>query len=221
MKKAKGKSVKSHLPKRAPKKTGKSGIGPKDEPLDPVKDFDTPTRKEPETTEAQGSLLPTPPKPQKPTVVGQRFEVFYDKPIFGKHKDVVTVALQCTTALEKDHVPLLPKLIRDAYHDVTKKGRKSSALKDADVPGQHAVFFLSSDIDDSLLVLPAAKLSKNILSEVQRKGEGVSRTVIRWAFRLQVKLSREVAHFAENNLQNSLWLSVKDTQESLFDAKED
>src|SRR5258707_9037835 len=113
---------------RAPKATGKRGIGPgpdKDEeskPLDAAKDFDTRTTKEGSTadpaTAEKGSLLVE--QPPKPKVVGNRMELFYDKPIFGKYKDVVTVSLVCTMPVEKEHEDLLPKLVRDAYHDVKK-----------------------------------------------------------------------------------------------------
>lgn len=198
-----------------PKKTGKRGIGP----LNVEEDFDTPTRKEPQE-EPQGSSLLV-EQPPKPKVVGDRMEIFYEKPIFGKFKEVITVSLVCSIPIEKEHEKLIPKIVRDAYHDISKKGRKSINLKDPDLPGQRAVFYLAPDIKEETLVLPAAKLLHVSLVEVQRKGEGVSRNVIRLSFRLQVKLSREVAHFAEHNLQNNFWITLEDTQEELFDEEED
>ena len=177
------------------------------------------TAKEQGAAEQEGSLLAE--QPPKPKVVGNRMEVFYDKPFFGKFKDVVTLALVCTLPVEKEHETLLPKLIRDAYHDIIKKGRKSSTLKDADLPGQRVAFYLNDVIKEEILVMPAAKLIHVALSEVQRKGEGVSRKVIRLAFRLQVKLSHEVATFAEHNLQNNFWITLQDTEESLFDEEEE
>lgn len=217
----KRKSVESHLPKRPPLASGKRGIGPKVEPLDPVKDFETPTKQEPtqEVEQAeQGSLLAKQPK--KAVVVGNRMEIFYDKPVFAKWKDTVIVALVCTMPVEKEHEDLLPKMVRDAYHDIKKKGRKNLTLKDADLPGQRAVFYLSSDIKEEALVLPAAKLIHVSLADVQRKGEGVSRNVIRLSLRLQVPLSHEVATFAEHNIRNSFWMTLEDTEEGLFDSEE-
>lgn len=46
------KDSKPLLPAKAPKKTGRKGIGPKPDPIDPVKDFETPAKQEP-----QGSAL--------------------------------------------------------------------------------------------------------------------------------------------------------------------
>jgi hypothetical protein len=197
-----------------PKRTGKKGIGP---PLDPSDDFDTPTRKEPEAQQAHGSLLAE--QPPKPKVVGNRFEVFYLKPIFAKTpKGDITVSLAITLPLEDSHDGLLPKIIHDGYRDITKKGRKGMTF--TELPGQHAAFYLTSDIKEESLVLPAAKMINASLALVQRKGEGEARKVIRLSFRLQVKLSKEVAHFAEHNLGNNFWLSLKETEEPLFDEED-
>ena len=38
---------------------------------------------------------------------------------------------------------------------------------------------------------------------------------------LQVEHSREVAHFADYNYSNNFWLTLEETEESLFDADED
>lgn len=198
-----------------PKRTGKRGIGPA---LDPSDDFDTPTRKEAEAPKAQGSLLVE--QPPKPKVVGDRFEVFYLKPIFAKTpKGDITVSLAITLPLEDSHDGLLPKIIHDGYRDITKKGRKGMTF--TELPGQHAMFFLTSDIREESLVLPAAKMINASLALVQRKGEGEARKVIRLSFRLQVKLSKEVAHFAEQNLGNNFWLSLKETDEPLFDEEDE
>lgn len=211
----------SHLPdkKNAPKRTGKAGPRL---PLDPNEDFNTPTRKAPaeqlaeldKPAEKKGSLLAE--QPPKPKVVGDRMEVFYLKPIFGKTpKGDITVAMQITVPLEDGHLDLLPKIIADGYKDVTKKGRKSMNFRE--LPGQRAEFYLSSDSKDVALELPAAKMINAGLAIVERKGEGSARRVIRLSFRLQVKLSRDVTNFAEHNLQNNFWLKLEETQDALFD----
>ncbi len=170
------KKEKHALPERAPKRTGKRCVGPK---LDPVADFDAPVKKDP--PEAKGSSLLV-EQPPKPTIVGDRMEVFY-------------------------------------YRDVLKKARK--AINFSELPGQRAEFYISSDAKEESLVLPAAKMINTSLALIQRKGEGQSRQVVRLSFRLQVKLSREVAHFAENNLQNSFWLKLSESQKELFDEADD
>jgi len=206
------KKANSALPKHAPKRTGKRGIGP----IDAVKDFDSPVKRDP--PEAKGSLLVE--QPPKPTIVGDRMEVFYLKPLFGKTpKGDITVSLAITLPVEDEHDGLLPKIVHDGYRDVLKKARK--AINFSELPGQRAEFYISSDAKEESLVLPAAKMINTSLALIQRKGEGQSRQVVRLSFRLQVKLSREVAHFAENNLQNSFWLKLSESQEELFDEDDE
>jgi hypothetical protein len=206
-----------------PKRSGKRGLtlanAVHSAALDADKDFDTPTRTQATVLGgAQGSLLIE--QPPKPKVVGDRFEVFYLKPIFAKTpKGDITVSLAITLPLEDSHDGLLPKIIHDGYRDITKKGRKGMTF--TELPGQHAMFFLTSDIREESLVLPAAKMINASLALVQRKGEGEARKVIRLSFRLQVKLSKEVAHFAEQNLGNNFWLSLKETDEPLFDEEDE
>jgi len=208
------KKEKHALPERAPKRTGKRCVGPK---LDPVADFDAPVKKDP--PEAKGSSLLV-EQPPKPTIVGDRMEVFYLKPLFGKTpKGDITVSLAITLPVEDEHDGLLPKIVHDGYRDVLKKARK--AINFSELPGQRAEFYISSDAKEESLVLPAAKMINTSLALIQRKGEGQSRQVVRLSFRLQVKLSREVAHFAENNLQNSFWLKLSESQEELFDEADD
>jgi hypothetical protein len=58
--KKKVKDSKPLLPAKAPKKSGKRGVGPKPDPIDPVADFETPAKQEP-----QGSALPEEAKAKK------------------------------------------------------------------------------------------------------------------------------------------------------------
>lgn len=218
MAKTSGKS-RSLLPAKHPKRTGKRGVGPK---LDPKEDFETPTKKPDgetsQATESKGSSLLV-EQPPKPKVVGDRMEVFYLKPVFTKTpKGDILVSLAITVPIDKEHEELLPEIIAAGYKDLLKKGRSTLGFKD--LPGQRAEFYLSQDIKEETLVLPAAKMISANLSLVQRKGEGSARKVVRLSFRLQVKLSREVTNFAEHNLQNNFWLSLKETEEKLFDEEE-
>lgn len=217
--------------KNAPKKTGKRGP----QPLDPEKDFDSPTRKDAEEKQGklttivtkqqeQGSLLAN--NPPKPKVVGDRFEAFYLKPYFAKSpKGDLSVSLAFSVALEKEHKDLLPKIVADAYHDVLKKGRKSMTLRG--IPGQRVEIFISHDSKETTLFMPAAKVISAGLALIERKGEGAARKVIRFSFRLQVPIpanakSDDVSYFAERNLQNSFWLKLAEADPELFkDEDED
>ena len=157
--------------------------------------------------------------PSKPTVMNGRMKVFYDKPHFTKSKDHILVALQLSIPLEQEHDDLLPKIIIEAHKDVLKRGRKRILLNG--LPAQHASIYLTHDDEEELVVLPACKLVSANVALVERKGEGSSRKVVRFSFRLQAEYSRSLAIFAESNLQNDFWLVMKESQESLWDEDEE
>jgi hypothetical protein len=204
-----------------PKRTGKRGIGPKDEgPLDPGTDFkDEQAPAAGEQAEA-GSLLAK--QPPKPTVVGNRIQMQYLKPSFNKTtKGERLLSFHMTLALTKEHAAdsLLPASIRAGWKIISKAGRKKLDL--VDVPGQKAVFYLASDGDDAKLILSAAKVVNVSLAVVQKKGDGETQKIIRLSFRLQVVVSSEVAEFAEQNYGADFWLTLEDTEEDLFDEEEE
>ena len=202
-----------------PKRTGKSNLTLKNA-LDPEKDFETPTRKEPETPAQEGSLLAE--QPPQPTVVGQRIRMHYLKPVFSKTaKGERLLAMHMTFPLTEEHTEdsLLPKGIREAWDVISKHGRKKLDLMG--IPGQRAEFYMAPDIDDVKLTLPAAKVINVSLAVVQKKGEGESQKVIRLSFRLQVPVSHEVAKFAELNFGSEFWVVLTETQEVLFDEDEE
>jgi len=200
---------KSLLPKKPPKKTGKRGI----KPLDADEDFDKPVTQQ--TSMEVGLKADNPPTP---AVANGRMKVFYDRPIFSKYKDVVLIALQFSVPLDKEHDPLLPKVVADAHRDLLKKGRVKINLNGIDA--QHAMLFLSSDIEEEIAALPACKMTNVNIAMIERKGEGRARKVARLSFRLQSERSEPLAHFAEMNLDNDFWLQLKASQESLWDEED-
>jgi len=197
--------------KNAPKKTGKKGIGP----LNVEDDFKEPVRKEPEQ---KGSLLVEQPK--RPTVVGDRFEAFFLKPSFSKTKDgKKLVGLRFTVPLEDEHDGLLPKIVHEGYKDVKKKGRNKIGFNG--VPGQCVDIYLSQDIKEEALTLPAAKFLNSRIDIIERKGEGATRKVIRLSFTLQVEQSHEVRNFATESHGANFWLQMEETEEMLWDEDEE
>jgi hypothetical protein len=214
----------SHLPdkKNAPKKTGKRGI----KPLDPEADFDKAVTQQTEMSAGpRGSSLLV-EQPPKPRVVGDRFEAFYLKPFFQKDPKTgkLSVALAFSVALEKEHRPLLPKMVSDAYHDILKKGRKGMQLRS--IPGQQARIYISHDAAEELLDLPAAKVMSAALALIEKKGEGSARKIIRFSFRLQVPIPKDaksdpVSYFAERNLQNNFWMKLDEANASLFEDEDE
>lgn len=208
------------LPKKAPKKTGKRGIGPKPEPLDPEKDLETPVRKEPETPAQEGSLLAE--QPQQPAVVDDRIRMHYLKPSFSASpKGEKLLSMHMVFPLTEEHTQdsLLPKVIREAWDAISKHGRKKLDLNG--IPGQHVVFYLTPDIDDAKLILPAAKVTNVSLAVIQKKGDGEAQKVIRLSFRLQVTVSHEVEKFAVMNYRADFWVTLEESQEPLFDEDEE
>jgi hypothetical protein len=199
-----------------PKKTGKKGIGP---PLDVVKDFDTPVKKDVKETD-QKALLEMPVAEKSPAVVGKKIRVNYVRPHFDRVKSGKrTVALEISFALVDAHDKLLPKRITDGWNFMTKRGNKRLDL--VDVPGQRALFFLTSDDKEEICVLPAAKISHVSLQVIEESGTGKAKKVIRLSFRLQVEISNSVAKFAEFNFGQELYMEMHETQEELFDEGEE
>jgi hypothetical protein len=223
----------SHLPDKrdAPKRSGRKGIGP----LDVVKDFDSPVR-DAKAAAANDDSIPAVKmvagqpvtgtttllvhQPKRPTVVGDRFEAFFLKPSFTKTKEgKKLVSLRFTVPLEDEHEELLPKIVHEGYKDVKKKGRAGMRFN-GKIPGQAVDIYLSQDIAEEALTLPAAKFANSRIDIIERKGEGQARQVIRLSFTLQVEQSHEVRNFASENHGNNFWLQMEDSEEPLFDEED-
>lgn len=221
--------------KPPPKKTGKSGIGPKYDPADQSEAESTtlsttlaaaadaveePAGELVDTKE--GSLMVA--QPPKPVVVGDRVEAHFLKPTFSRTaKGKRLVSLHITFPMTDEHTEdgLLPKRIRDDWSLMTKHGRTTLGL--GGIPGQRVCFFLSSDApeDDPKLVLPAAQVTNVSLAVVQKKGDGEAKKVIRLSFRLLVPVSHEVAEFVEMNYGANYWIKLEESQDKMFDEGDD
>src|SRR5262249_4497453 len=130
------------------------------------------------------------------------------------------VSLRFTVPLEDEHDDVLPKIVLDGYKDVKKKGRSGMRFN-GKIPGQCVDIYLSQDIKEEALTLPAAKFTSSRIDIIERKGEGATRQVIRLSFTLQVEQSHEVRNFASENHGNNFWLEMEDTQEPLFDEDDE
>lgn len=200
-----------HLPKKAPKKTGK-GMKPPEDPENK------------ETGEESPELLEVAPPPPAPVVVEDRFSVSYRKPIFSLAPKTGTklLALQMAVMLGDEHKKrgLLPGIVRTGWDFVAQPRRKAVTL--IDVPGQSVSLYLAAESKgEPLLFLPAAKIINATLAVIQKKGEGESLKVIRFLFRVQVEFNREVAKFAESNYGNTFWMTLKRAQGEMFDEGEE
>jgi hypothetical protein len=198
--------------KNAPRKTGKAGI----KPLDEEEDFEKPVvDKKSAAAGEQPELLET-PKEKKIVVVKDRFEVFILPPVFAnapKTSDK-TISFRVSFALTDDHKGLFPKIVESNWNWVKRPRQSKSPFE---MPGQTVAFFLASDVKEEEMRLPAAKVTHANVAVIQKKGEGAALKVTRFQFRLQVPWSREVAKFADANYNVHLWLTMKTTEEKLFD----
>lgn len=185
--------------KNAPKRTGKSGIGPAVDSAEETA----------EVKEKGSSLIVE--QPPKPKVVGRKFEAFYLKPVYKKNpKGVLLVGLQLTAVLEKQHEDILPAIITNGYRATLKKGVAGQKMRD--VPAQDLSFFVAHDQDDPMLILKTAQILNAHVDVVQRKGEGESRKVHRLSFLAQVRHSAPVLHFADKNYGNNFWIQFDKAQ---------
>lgn len=206
-----------------PKKTGKRGIGPKEEALkskalDPGEDFDKPVKVE---EQAQGELVEMPSEPQ-PVVVKGRILAQFIEPIFTKapKSGDRLIAFDMSVMLTKDHDEgdVIPRAVKNAWRWLSKDSRTRANFE---VPGQVVKFYLAHDAKEEELVLPAAKVINSNCSVVQTKGEGKALKQIRWKFQYQVSWNKEVERFAASNYGNAYWITTKNTDEPLFDEEDE
>jgi hypothetical protein len=188
----------------------------KSKPLNAKKDFDTPLRRTPK----QAQLLDTAPVQQQTLVKNGRMYVSYVKPHFERNKKGDRfVALEVSMHLTKQHDGLLPANIEQAWSFLGKKGYKRLDL--IQVPAHFAQFYLSDDIDEIALEIPAARVTHVSLQVIEEKGTGKANKIIRLSFRLKVGLSRDVAHFSEWNFGDNYWLILKEVQGNLLEDQEE
>jgi hypothetical protein len=191
----------------------------KAKPLNPKKDFDTPTRK---PAGEQAALVQIPLKEPEKLVENKRMKVSYVRPRFDRNKKGNRyVSLEISQVITVEHKDFLPKLIMGAWEDLAKKNRTRLDLKD--VPLQAAKFYLAHDMEDAALELSAARVTNVSLQVVEEKGTGKANKVIRLSYRLRVPLSRDVAHFSEWNFGDQYYLVMAEAagDNLLEDEEED
>jgi len=157
--------------------------------------------------EAQGTLVTIPPKEPEKLIENKRMKVSYVKPHFDRNKKGNRyVALELSQVVTADHKDYLPDLMTDGWKDLVKKNRKRIDL--INVPAQSAKFYMTSDIDEHALEIPAARVTHVSLQVIEEKGTGKANKVVRLSYRLRVPLSRDVAHFSEWNFGDQYFVIV-------------
>lgn len=198
-------NVAAHLPKKAPKKTGKRGV----KPLDPDEDFNSPNRREPE----QGQLLATPEAEKPPAVQNGKCMAHFVDFHFTKDKERNGVALlDFSFPLDDSHKDELPREFIDAWNDLRKGHHKEIKLNG--VEPQNVELSIAAD-GKTDLELTAADIAKASVAFIAAKGKGKTQKITRLQFRLRTSLDKEVANFCEKNFDELTWLRMEPTQRSL------
>lgn len=196
----------------APKKTGKRGPMP----LDPVKDFEEPVRKESEGQEPEQKELLAIPKPPEPTIQHGKMGVYFIKFVPDRSKDGKrTVYLDISLELEDGHAGRIPREVEDQWRHL-KRGN----VKRVDVDGigsQNLKAFIVPDGQVDLEVVAA--VSKATISRVTEKGKGKERKVTRLEIRFLTNFTKDVEQFCANNYDETIWITMKDSQRSFDDSE--
>lgn len=199
----------SALPEKAPKKTGKRGVGPK---LDPVADFDAPVKKD----SAQSELVKVPHQPT-PAVQHGKMAAHFVRfvPDRSKNRNAV-VFMDFSLELEDAHEGRLPREIEDEW-----KHFKRGSVKRTDPSGMGTQNLEISIAPDSNVDLEVtAALPRAVISRVTQKGKGKERKVVRLQMRFLTSYTDDVDRFCHNNFDETLWLAMTETQRSFADNGE-
>ena len=193
--------MEDHLPKRAPKRTGKSGI----KPLDVDKDFSEPVKKEPH----QAELLQL---PKVPAISNGKMALHFVRYVPDRSKDHNRVVnLDFSLELEDEHAKKLPKEILDAWKDL-----KSGNFKRVDPDGigpQNLELSLVPDSKADLDVVAA--VTKATVSRITQKGKGKSRKITRLQMRFLTSFTDDVDHFCSQAFDETVWAVIEESQQSL------
>lgn len=200
------------------KKTGKRGP----RPLDPVEDFDSPTRKGMEVvsekvgSEIQESFLddgdaPPQAEVQNGMVLMKFVRCKLSKEKSGKH----FVNLELSTALNNDSAPLFGREIAERY-EMLRDDAGVTELRISDMEIHTIDVAIASDMKPAIhcAVLP----ERVSLAAVQEKGSGEETTVIRLSFIAPIPQSEDTLSWGGNNHGNLVWISMGERQGKLLKA---
>lgn len=167
----------------------------------------------------QGELVEVEDSVKNPPIVGKKIKATLNKPKFDRTKNGERlIVLPISFVMVKEHKELLYDRICVAWDDMAKNDWPS--LEVNRIPAQRAVFFLTHDTDETL-ELQAAKFSHGALQVIEETGTGSAKKVIRFAFRLTVLLTDDVLRFASQQFDQTIYLTLEDSQEELFEDGEE
>jgi hypothetical protein len=169
--------------------------------LDPVDDFDTPVRREPEQTTMPAGEPGPPQEVQNGMVLMQFVHVKPSKDRSGKK----FIGLELSVGLTDESAALFGKAIEDRYEIL----RDDAGVKDLSITDMGAHTIDVAIAADMKPVIHATILPERVgLSAVQEKGSGEERTVIRLSFVAPVPQTDPIALWGCNNHGELVWISM-------------
>lgn len=174
--------------------------------LDPVKDFETPTKK-------QTTLVKEDTQMESAVRDGYALATFV-KPHFERDKDDKPfVSFEISLPLTEEHNKWVPDEIGEAWEIVQNHGYK---LQDIEVENQTCEILLAPKAKDGSLKVDTAEIEKATISTVVEKGTGEEREVIRLHFRIRLELDNDAGRFARVHFGHTVWLKLQPLQRKLI-----
>jgi hypothetical protein len=194
-----------HLPKRPPKKTGKAGVGPKED-ADAGKS----------TGGQQAELLKVEKQPT-PAVQHDRMSAHF----IGfsakrtKNRERV-VGMRFSLELQDEHEGRIPQGIEDEWKHFRRGSVKMTVPEG--IGSQNVKLAISSDGAIDLAVVAA--VPRAVISRITQKGKGASRKIIRLELHLLTAFTQDVEHFCRDNYDETVWLQLEESQRSFGEDEE-
>lgn len=191
---------------------------PHQQALDPVADFETPTKKEPEQQE-----LPVDAKAQPEPVVQDGFlAVNFLRPHIERDKnDKAHVGLEFSLELTEQHREqgILPKRVIEVWDGLVSLGVDEISVDG--VPAQDVELALAPRAMEksSGLAIKFGEITNGQITVVQAKGDGKAKDITRLKFRVKCEWDTTVWRFSGTHCAHQLWLRMAQAQGSLLEEE--
>jgi hypothetical protein len=206
----------NHLPPETERRK-KSKPNQQAPPLDAVKDFDTPNRKEPEQQELVDAKAETPQMVRNGYLAAEfvRFHQERDK------NDKAFVAIEISFPLLEEHraEKVLPRRVIEVWDGLVDLGVDNISVDG--VPAQVVELALAPDAIEKVtcLKLPFAEITHGRISVIEAKGDGKAKDITRLQFRAKVEQDAENGRWAWKNFGHTVWVKMAKAQGSLLEEE--
>lgn len=204
----------NHLPPETERRK-KSKSNQQAPALDAVKDFEMPTKKEPQ----QGSLIDA-KAPAEPVVQDRFMDANFLKTHFARDKnDKAHVSLEFSIELTAEHrvENVLPKRVIEVWDGLVSLGVDGISVDG--VPAQDVDLALAPRAMEksSGLAIKFGEITNAEISVLQAKGTGTAKDVTLLKFRVKVEWDTHVWRFSGVHCAHQLWLRMAQSQGSLLE----